>query len=193
GMHVHEGEPLFALYSPELQVAEQELISAVTSRQTLGPEASETLKKESDGLIASARRKLELWDVAREDIDAIAKSDQPPRDIVFRSPATGHVEDKMVVQGSSVQPGMKLMRIADHTTMWLDAQVYEDEISLVTLGQPVDATLDAIPGKTFGGKITFIYPHLDHMTRSLTVRATFDNPDFELKPGMYADANVVTE
>lgn len=193
GMHVHEGEPLFALYSPELQVAEQELISAVKSRQALGPEATGMLKKESDNLIASARRKLRLWDIAEEDIDAIAKSDQAPRDILFRSPATGHLEEKMVVQGSSVQPGTKLMRIADHTVMWLDAEVYEEQIPLVALGQPVDATLDAIPGRTFTGKITFIYPHLDHMTRTLKVRATFDNPNFELKPGMYADANLVTE
>jgi Cu(I)/Ag(I) efflux system membrane fusion protein/cobalt-zinc-cadmium efflux system membrane fusion protein len=193
GMHVMKGEPLFALYSPELQVAEQELISAVQSRAALGDDASPTLRKEADGLIASARRKLELWDVDGQEIDAIAKADRPPRDVVFHSPATGHIEDKAIVQGSAVQAGTKLMGVADHTEMWLDAQVYEEQIPLVRMGQPVEVTVDAVPGKTFTGKVTFIYPHLDHMTRTLMVRATFDNPDFELKPGMYADANVVTE
>lgn len=193
GMHVHQGEPLFALYSPELQVSEQELISAVKSRDSLGSDASATLKKEADNLIASARRKLQLWDLDEREIDAIARADRAPRDVTFYSPATGHLEDKMIVQGSSVQPGMKLLRIADHSTMWLDAQVYEQQVPLVKMGQAVEATLDALPGKTVRGKVSFIYPHLDHMMRTLTVRATFDNPDFELKPGMYADANLVSE
>jgi Cu(I)/Ag(I) efflux system membrane fusion protein len=193
GMHIAKGEPLFALYSPDLQVAEQELISAVQSRRSLDPEGSTALRKEAENLIASARRKLQLWDIDEQEIDAIAKADRPPRELVFRSPATGHLEEKMIVQGSAVQPGTKLLNIADHTTMWLDAEVYEAQISLVKMGQTVEATVDAIPGKTFIGKVTFIYPHLDHMTRTLMVRATFDNPDFDLKPGMYADANVIAQ
>jgi RND family efflux transporter MFP subunit len=193
GMHVMKGEPLFALYSPELQVAEQELISAIRSQRALGREASPALRNESESLVASARRKLQLWDVDSEEIDAIAKADTPPRDIVFRSPAGGHLENKMIVQGSAVQPGMKLLGIADHTTMWLDAEVYEQQIPLVKMGQPVTAVLDAIPGKTFTGTVSFIYPHVDHKTRTLMVRSTFDNPDFDLKPGMYAEANVIAE
>jgi Cu(I)/Ag(I) efflux system membrane fusion protein/cobalt-zinc-cadmium efflux system membrane fusion protein len=193
GMHVNKGEPLFGLYSPELQVAGQELISAVQSQRSLGPDASPSLRNESQGLIDSARRKLELWDLDEQEIDAIAKADRPPRDVIFHSPATGHIEDKMVVQGSAVQPGMKLMRVADHTKMWLDAEVYEEQIPMVQMGQTVEATLDAIPGRLFTGKVSFIYPHVEHMTRTLTVRAAFDNPNFQLKPGMYADANVVTE
>lgn len=193
GMHIRKGEPFFALYSPELQVSEQELISAVQSQKALGPDASAAVRKEAENLVASARRKLQLWDVDEREIDAIAKADRAPRDVTFYSPATGHVEDKMIVQGSAVQPGMKLMRVADHSVMWLDAQVYEQQISLVKKGQPVDVTLDAVPGKMFRGKVSFIYPHLDHITRTLTVRATFDNPDFELKPGMYAEAAIVSE
>ncbi len=193
GMHIGTGEPLFALYSPELQVAEQELISAVQSRRALDPADSTALRNEADNLVASAQRKLQLWDVDEHEIEAIAKADRPPRDIVFRSPATGHLESKMIVQGSAIQPGMKLLSIADHTTMWLDAEVYEGQIPLVKMGQTVKVTLDAIPGKTFAGKITFIYPHVDHTTRTLMVRATFDNPGFDLKPGMYADASVIAE
>jgi membrane fusion protein, copper/silver efflux system len=193
GMHVMKGEPLFALYSPDLQVAEQELISAVQSQRSLNREASAALRKEAENLVASARRKLQLWDVDEQEIEAIAKADSPPRDIVFRSPASGHLENKMIVQGSSVQPGMKLLGIADHTKMWLDAEVYEQQITLVKMGQTVTAMLDGIPGKTFTGTVSFIYPHVDHMTRTLMVRSTFDNLDFDLKPGMYADANVIAE
>jgi RND family efflux transporter MFP subunit len=193
GMHLMKGEPLFALYSPDLQVAEQELISAVQSQHSLGRDASPVLRKEAENFVASARRKLQLWDVDEQEIEAIAKADSPPRDIVFRSPASGHLENKMIVQGSAVQPGMKLLGIADHTTMWLDAEVYEQQITLVKMGQTVTAMLDAIPGKTFTGTVSFIYPHVDHMTRTLMVRSTFDNPDIDLKPGMYADANIIAE
>ena len=144
-------------------------------------------------MVDSSKRKLRLWDIADQDIDAIAKADSAPRDVPFRSPATGHIEEKMIVQGSAVQAGMKLMRVADHETMWLDAQVYPDQLSAVKMGQEVNATIDGMPDHAYTGKITFMYPHLDHMTRTLTVRMTLDNPEFELKPGMYATADIVTE
>ena len=192
GMHVTKGEPLFELYSPELQVAEQELISAVKSQSALGSSGSQVVRQESEHMIESAKRKLRLWDVDEKDIEAIAKADEPPRDITFRSPATGHVEEKMVVQGSNVQAGMKILRVADHTSMWLDLQVYEGDLPFVKKGAKVTATLEGASGKTFSGSITFMYPHFDHMTRTLKVRATLENPDFELKPGMYATAEIVT-
>jgi RND family efflux transporter MFP subunit len=193
GMHVHKGEPLFDLYSPDLLVAEEELIGAVKSLKSLDPNASDALRSESEELVNSAKEKLRLWDVADQDIDAIANATKAPETIPFRSPANGTVLDKMVVQGSAVQAGMKVMRIEDHTKLWLEAQVYEDDMPLVALGQTVEATLDGVPGKTFTGPITFIYPHLDHMTRTAMVRVTFDNPNHELSPGMYATANILTQ
>lgn len=192
GMHIHQGDVLFEVYSPDLQVAEQELISAVKSQASSPADGSADLRREAQSLIDSAKRKLRLWDVAEQDIDAIARADQPPKDVPFRSPATGHLEDKAIVQGSAVEPMMKLMRVADHTRMWLDAQVYQEEIPVVKLGQEVIATVDGVPG-AWKGAITFIYPHLDHMTRTLTVRITLDNPDFTLKPGMYATVQIITQ
>ena len=192
GMHVVKGEPLFDLYSQDLQVTAQELISSVKSARAMEANASPAVRQEAQGLIESAKRKLRLWDVAEEDIEAIAKADQPPRDVPFRSPATGHIEDKMIVQGSAVQMGMKLMRVVDHTIMWLDAQVYEEQLPVVKLGQAVVASLDGVPGKSFKGTVSFMYPHVDHATRTLTVRMTLDNPGFELKPGMYATVEIKT-
>ena len=192
GMHVNAGEPLFDIYSPDLQVAEQELISAVKSQKALGTDATPELRQEAQGMIESAKRKFRLWDVAERDIQAIANADNPPKDVPFRSPAAGHIEDKMIVQGSAVQPMMKLMQVADHTKMWLEAQVYQDQIPVVKNGQEVVATVEGMPDQIWKGTITFIDPHLDHMTRTLTVRMTLDNPDFELKPGMYATAQIIT-
>ncbi len=193
GMHVRRGEPLFDLYSPELRVADDELIGAIKSLQSVDPKASDAMRIESENLVASAKQKLRLWDIAEEDIDAMAHAEKPLQTVPFRSPVDGDVMGKMVVEGSAVQAGMKVMRIEDHSKLWLDAQVYEADMPLVALGQTVEATFDAAPGKTFAGPITFIYPHLDHMTRTVTVRATFDNPNHELSPGMYATANILTE
>jgi RND family efflux transporter MFP subunit len=193
GMHVVKDEPLFDLYSPDLQVAEQELIGAVKSEKALPADASSALRREGQSMVESSKRKLRLWDVAEQDIEAIAKADQPPKDVPFRSPATGHIEDKMIVQGSAVQMGMKLMRVADHTEMWLDAQVYEDQLPVVKLGQAVVAILDGLPGTSFKGNVSFMYPHVDATTRTLTVRMTLENPHFQLKPGMYATVEIMTQ
>jgi membrane fusion protein, copper/silver efflux system len=189
GMHLHKGDPLFDLYSPDLVVAEDELIAARKAVDAM-TKASPEIRKQAQGLMESARRKLQLLDISDEEIDKIAQQDHAVRDLTFRSPADGHLEDKMIVQGSSVQAGMKLMRIEDHGTMWLEAQVYEEQLPLVKLGETAEATLDALPDRTFSGKIIFINPHLDHMNRTVAVRIALDNPDFLLKPGMYATVHI---
>ncbi len=130
GMHLHKGDPLFDLYSPDLIVAEEELIAARKSVAALDSAAGE-IHKQAEELLGTARRKLQLWDIADADIDAISRQDHAPKEITFRSPVEGHLEDKMVVQGSSVQAGIKLMRLEDHRTLWLEAQVYEAQLPLV--------------------------------------------------------------
>jgi RND family efflux transporter MFP subunit len=193
GMHVHEGEPLFELYSPDVLVAGEELVAAVRASKSIGPDASPALHEQTDSLIASAKRKLQLWDIADRDIDAIAQSDHAPRTVTIRSPISGHLVDKVIAAGSAATAGMKLMRIEDHSRLWLDAEIYADDFSSVAIGQIVDATIEGIPGKTFTSKISFIYPHVDHMTRTLLVRATLNNDDGDLRPGMYASVRVLTE
>jgi len=193
GEDVIKGQPLFELYSQDLQVAQEELISGSKSEQSLSADTATEVRQQAHSLVQSAKRKLRLWDVAEEDIAAIAKSTTPLKDIPFRSPATGHMIEKMVVQGTAVQPGMKIMRIENHTKMWLDAQVYEDQLPAVKVGQTVLAVVDGIPGITFKGTIGFIYPHFDHATRTITARITLDNPNFHLKPGMYATAEIMTQ
>ena len=123
GMHVHKGDPLFDLYSPDLVVAEEELIAARKSIDAVAT-ASEEVRKQAQRLVEGARRKLELLDIPDSEIDEIAKRDHAGREITFRSAAEGHLEDKMVVQGSAVQAGMKLMRIENHAALWLEARRY---------------------------------------------------------------------
>jgi Cu(I)/Ag(I) efflux system membrane fusion protein/cobalt-zinc-cadmium efflux system membrane fusion protein len=193
GMHVHKGDPLFDLYSPDLKVAEEELIGAVKSLKALDANASDALRAQAEDMVDSAKQKLRLWDVADEDITALSNANKAPDTVPFRDPANGHVMDKMVVEGSAVQAGMKIMRIEDHTKLWLDARVYEDDMSQIALGQRMEIEVDAQPGKTYTGPIIFIYPHVDVTTRTVLVRVTLDNPNHELSPGMFATANITTK
>jgi RND family efflux transporter MFP subunit len=190
-MHVHKGEVLFDLYSPDLQVAVAELRSARQSRKSLPATVDDSAKKEADELFASAQRKLLLWGVSEADIHAIAEADHVARTVPFRSPADGDVIDKAIVEGSAVQVGTKLMRIEDHSHLWLDAEVYGDQLSLVSVGERVEASIESMPGKTFTGKVSFIYPHMDHMARTVIVRTLLDNGDRILKPGMYASVRII--
>ncbi len=192
GMHVHKGAPLFDLYSPDLQVAEEELIGAVKSLKALDPNASAELRSQSQTMVDSSKQKLRLWDVADQDIDAIASAGVAPPTVPFRNPFEGHVMDKMVVEGSAVQAGTKIMRIEDHSKLWLDAQVYEEDMNQIALGQNVQVTVDAQPGKTYTGPISFIFPHVDQTSRTVLARVTLDNPNHDLSPGMFATASIVT-
>jgi len=192
GMSVKKGDPLFDLYSPDLVVAEEELIAARKSVATL-QNASPEVKQQSEQLLASARRKLQLWDIPDEQITAIAALDEAPKDFTFRSPAEGQLQDKAIVQGSSVQAGMKLMRIQDQRTLWLSAQVYEGQLPLVELGAAAQASFEGLPGKNFSGEIAFINPSLNADTRTANVRIVLQNPSLALKPGMYATVQLQTK
>ena len=192
GMHVHKGDVLLDLYSPQLQVASQELIAAIQMRKNLAATSNPTILQDSDRMVESAKIKFQLWGIAQEDIDAIAKSPVAPRTIPIRSPATGAVSDLSLVQGSTIQAGIKLLRIEGHSRLWLDAEVYENQMQFVGLDERVEAAVDAFPGERFAGKVSFIYPHVDHMTRTETVRTLLDNTDLKLKPGMYATVTIVS-
>jgi Cu(I)/Ag(I) efflux system membrane fusion protein/cobalt-zinc-cadmium efflux system membrane fusion protein len=193
GMHVHRGEAMFDLYSPDLQVAADELVGAVSALKSQDAQASPAVAAESAGLVDSARQKLRLWGIADRDIDAIAASTKAPRTVPIRSPIDGELVEKTVVDGSAVQAGEKIMRIEDHHELWLDMAVYEQELPYVSLGEMVSATAEAVPGKIFEGPISFIYPHMNHDSRTAMVRVTLDNARRELRPGMYASAQIMTE
>jgi len=184
---------LFDVYSPDLQVAEQELIGAEQALKSLDADASPSVRKDAENLVESAKEKFRLWDIAEQDIDAIAADETPPRTVPYRSPSSGHMMDKAIVEGAAVQAGMMVMGIEDHSSLWLDTQIYEEQIPMVKIGQMVHATVDAVPGKTFTGTISFIFPHLDHMARTEMARAVLANPNHEISPGMYAEVEIQTQ
>lgn len=190
GMPIEKGQPLFELYSPELQVGIEELIAARRSRD----KASDDLSRKTAGtLYDAAHRKLELWGLAGQQIDEFAKLEKAPPTVAFLAPMSGHLTEKMVYRGSAVKAGDRVLRLADRREMWLDARVFESDLPYVKPGQKVQAEVAVKPGQTIDGYIEFIHPHVDEMTRAALVRVLLPNHDHTLRQNMYATLRIDVE
>lgn len=172
GAPVTAGEPLLALYSPDLVAAQQEILVAQ--------------RLHDDTLAAAARRRLVLWDVPPDQIDSVLARDSVSRTLILRAPRSGEVIQKMVVQGQAVRAGDNLFRLGDRTVLWLDLAVFEQDLRTVLVGMPVNIHVDALPGRMFRGRVSFLEPSLDEATRTMTARVEVTNPRGQLRPGMYA-------
>src|SRR5262249_9348543 len=179
GKQVKRGEPLFDIYSPDLYSAQNEYVIALASGAA--------------GLKASARQKLALFDVSNDQIAELERTRTPQRTLRVNAPIDGIVVEKLAVQGQMVEAGMKLYRLADLSLVWLQAQVYEQDLAFLQLGQEAEVSLSYLPDRKFKGRITYIYPTVDEKTRTARVRMEFHNPGLFLKPGMFATVQVRAE
>src|SRR5262245_36243561 len=180
GKQVHKGEPLFDIYSPDLYSAQSEYVLALNQGGT-------------GGLKASARQKLKLFDVSEDQIAQLEKTRQPQRTLRVDAPIDGIVVEKNAVQGQMVEAGMRLYRLADLGIVWVQSQIYEQDLSLLKLGQEAEVSLSYLPDRKFRGRITYIYPTVDEKTRTARVRMEFHNPGLFLKPGMFVTVELHAE
>ncbi len=189
GQKVTRGQTLFSLYSPELYNAEQDFLLAAQGARALaaapvdGPDRVESLAH-------AARQRLHLLGLDDGQIEALAKQGAPSENIPISSPASGFIIEKNVVEGASVDAGMRLYRIAALTKVWIEAQVYEGDLADVLPGQSAKVTLDYLPGRSYEAKVAFVYPYLDPQTRTGEVRLELANKDLDLRPGMYASVTL---
>jgi RND family efflux transporter MFP subunit len=189
GQFVARGDRLLDAYSPDLLAAQREYaIAAQGLAQAANgdPAMAAGMKR----LAESALARLRNWDVTDEEIAALAAGGEPRRVLGFRAPVSGIVMEKKAVQGMRFMPGEMLYQIADLSSVWLIADVFERDIGRVSLGQPARATFDAYPGRTFTGHVTYIYPTMKAETRSARVRIELSNTDGRLKPAMYAQVDL---
>ena len=182
GMHVDAGAPLFELYAPDLVTAQEELLLAKRLVSTAG----------GNSLVMAARRRLALWNISEQTIAEIEETGAVRRRLTIRSPYRGHVLEKNVIEGQMVRAGDRLFLIADLSTVWIEPSIFEQDIALVREGQRAAITLDALPGRDFAGRVTFIYPTLDMTTRTLRVRIEIPNPRGIIKPMMYGTVRIRT-
>jgi len=179
GQHVKQGEPLFRVYSPQIQQAQTDLIIAMRAEGRKGADADRALE--------GAMQRLRNLGVPQSRIDEVRKTQTNPRTLDWLSPATGDVIEKKIINGQRVMAGDEIYRIADHSHVWVIADVAESDIASIKLGMPATVTLRALPTEPIEGKVTFIYPVLNPETRTVAVRIELPNPEGLMKPAMYAD------
>ena len=187
GQMVKKGEPLIEIYSPELVSTQEEYLLAVQSKGYLGESRFPEIRAGAQSLLSSTRRRLLLWDITEEQIEILEREKTVQKFMTIYSPQRGIVIEKDVFEGGFVKSDKPLYRIADLSKVWVNVSIYEYELPWVEVGQTATMTLSYAPGKTFQGKISFIYPYLEEKTRTVKARLEFPNPQWELKPEMYAD------
>ena len=185
GQSLGAGTPLLAIYSPMLVTAQEELLLAKRLEADVSGGAADA-RANASSLLSSARRRLAYWDVPPTDIARIERTGEVQRTLTLRSPVSGFVVEKNVLQGTRVMAGEPLYRIADLSTVWVEGEVFERDLPSVRLGQQVTAEIDALAGRTRSGRITYVYPTLNPETRTVRIRVELANPSLQLKPGMYA-------
>lgn len=190
GQEVKKGEKLIDIYSPELVAAQQEFITALSYAASVMNSSDENIAASGKELINNSIRKLELLDVSSLEIERLRKTKEINKYVTLYAPFVGTVIHKQVTEGEKINPGSPLLRIADLKNLWLMADVYEYELVKIKVGSSADIIFNFLPGKTYKGNISFIYPTLDAKTRTVKVRIDMPNYNNELKPSMFATITI---
>ena len=206
GVYVKKGDPVAEIYSPELWATQQEFINVVRWAKTTGTEArgaevaqprgeesqdfKTLLNRDAAALVEAARQRLRLWDISEAQIKKIEESEKPNRTLTIYSPVSGYVLQKQAIQGMRVMAGEKLFDVADLSTVWITADIYEYELSLVKVGETAAIQLSYFPGREFSSRIDYIYPTLSGETRTAKARFTIPNPGLQLKPQMFTNVEI---
>lgn len=190
GQLVRKNQPLITVYSPELLSTQQELFIAKRAVEYLGGSPFQEISSNALSLHEATRERLRLWDIPDEEIERIESTGAPLKTLALYSPVAGFVLSRNAYERQRITPETELYAIADLSTIWVLADLYEYEAGLIRPGQPATMTLAYAPEKTYRGRLTYVYPDVDRMTRTLKVRLELPNPRVELKPGMFANVEL---
>jgi membrane fusion protein, copper/silver efflux system len=185
GLAVHRGQALLTVYGPMLVAAQEELLIAKQLAASVDSSDGEAWRS-AQALLAGARRRLAYWDISEAQIEQIERTGEITKTLTLTAPFDGVVIEKMVVAGQAVMPGMKLYRLADLSTVWIEGDVFEQDLGLIRVGAPARVEISSYPGRPFGGRVDFVGAVVDAQSRAGRVRVALPNPDGLLKPGMNA-------
>lgn len=185
GETVRRGQPLLELYGPKLVAAEEELLTARRLVSRVDSSAREAWEN-ANQMLNAARRRLAYWDITPEQIEHIEQTGEVTKTLTLVSPFDGVVLEKNVLEGQRVMAGMKLYQIADLRQVWIEGELFEQDLQHVRVGSPSHIEVAAYPGEHVMGRVSFVYPTVDHKTRTNRVRVSVPNRGFRLKPGMFA-------
>ncbi|MFH0733090.1 MAG: efflux RND transporter periplasmic adaptor subunit [bacterium] len=183
GDYIQKGNPLFEIYSPDLVQAQNEYLIALK-----GNKALDISSANNNNLLNSARKKLQLMGITQAQIDELENTGQVSMALTYYSNYSGTVIEKKIQEGMYVNEGNVLYEIADLTTLWNISEIYADDLNMIKVGDNVNLKIQAYPGESFYGKVTFIYPVVSEETRTIKIRSEFRNNNNKLKPQMYTQS-----
>jgi Cu(I)/Ag(I) efflux system membrane fusion protein/cobalt-zinc-cadmium efflux system membrane fusion protein len=187
---VRKGQPLFTIYSPELVTTEQEYLLARQNRNLLAASTVPGVASGAESLLNSAAERLKQWEVPQREIAKLEETGEVRRELEIDSPVTGFITERNALPNMYVQPGTKLYTVADLSTVWVYAQVFQNDLALIRPSDPASITVDAYPGKSFPGRVNFIWPQVDEATRTVKVRLEIPNPGLKLSLGMFVNVRL---
>ncbi len=187
GVRVSKGTILLALYSPDLVAAQREYLVALENWEAVRNSTAGRMKKSAKSLLRSSRERLELFDVPAHQIKELEKSRKIKKQLHIHSPFAGRIMHIGGREGQYITAKNELYLIADLSRIWVNVDIYEDDLPWMKIGDQAEMTVRAAPGRVFTGKVTFIHPTMQKKSRTMRVRLEFDNPDLVLKPGMFAN------
>jgi RND family efflux transporter MFP subunit len=185
--YVRKGQPLFTIYSPDLVTTQQEYLLARKNQQQLKQSSVEGVSAGANTLVSAAKERLQQWDVPQREIAKLESTGKPITDLTIDSPVSGYITERNALPNMYVQPESKLYTVADLSSVWVYAQVFQTDVGRIKPGDAATVTVDSYPGKTFRGRVDSILPLVDMNTRTVRVRVVFSNPGLLLKPGMFVN------
>lgn len=188
--YVRKGEPLFTVYSPDLVATQQEYLLAQQNQKLLQSSSVDGVASGAATLSMAAEQRLEQWDVPQSELAKLKETGKPVNELTFYSPVSGYITERNAIPNLYVEPSTRLYTVANLSRVWVNAQIFQDDIGRVKPGDAVAITVDAYPGRTFTGSIEEILPQVDTATRTVRVRLAIANPGLKLKPGMFVNADV---
>jgi membrane fusion protein, copper/silver efflux system len=188
--YVEKGQPLFTIYSPELATAEREYLVAKQNVQGLSQSTVPGVAAGIASLVEASTDRLKQWNLPQREIERLQTSGQVQEELEIDSPVSGYITERNALPNLTVQPDTRLYTIADLSTVWVFAQVFQNDLGRIRIGELAALTVDSYPGRTFRGRVDFIYPDVDMTTRTARVRLIFSNPNLALTPGMFVNVTL---
>jgi RND family efflux transporter MFP subunit len=186
--YLRKGQPLFTIYSPDLAATEREYLVAKQNQQRVAGSTVPGVAESAASLLDAAVERLKQWGVPPREIARLESSGQVQQELQVDSPVSGYITERNALPNLTVQPETRLYSVADLSTVWIFAEVFQNDLGRIKVGDRATLTVDTYPGRDFHGRVNFIYPQVDMTTRTVRVRLIFPNPGLKLTPGMFVNA-----
>ena len=185
--YLRKGQPLFTIYSPDLAATEREYLVAKQNQQRVAASTVPGVTEGAASLLEAATERLKQWGVPQREIARLESTGQVQQELTVESPVSGYITERNALPNLTVQPDTRLYTVADLSTIWVFAEVFQNDLGRIKVGDRATLSVDAYPGQTFEGRVNFIYPQVDMVTRTVRARLAFSNPGLRLTPGMFVN------